>query len=88
MSDLTKNRKVMRDLINRLNGAANRVAAATPQARHVDLTGILARDPRYDADYTILWDNELHPTSEGYALLADEIVKALQAMGIVQPVVA
>ena len=88
MSDLTKNRKVMRDLINRLNGAANRVAAATPQARHVDLTGILARDPRYDADYTILWDNELHPTSEGYALLADEIVKALQAMGIAQPVVA
>ena len=56
--------------------------------RHVNLTGVLARDPRYEINYEALWDNELHPTSDGYSLLADEVVKALQEMGVSQPVVA
>ncbi|MCC0003701.1 MAG: Dyp-type peroxidase [Methylobacteriaceae bacterium] len=89
MTDLAKNRKVMRVLIDRLNAAAGRVADAGAQhIRHVNLTGVLARDPRYEINYEALWDNELHPTSDGYSLLADEVVKALQEMGVSQPVVA
>ena len=28
----------------------------------INLTGTLARDPRYQQDYRLLWDNQLHPT--------------------------
>ncbi len=48
MSDLSTNTAVMKALIDRLNGAAARVAAANPQrARHVKLTSTTGHDPRY-----------------------------------------
>lgn len=81
-TDVATNAVVMKALIDRLNGAVARVAAANPdKIRHVNLTGTLARDPA-------LWSNELHPTRDGYDLLADKMVKALQALGIGQPAVA
>ncbi|HMN71560.1 MAG TPA: GDSL-type esterase/lipase family protein [Rhodoblastus sp.] len=81
MSDLATNTSVMKALIDRLNGAAARVAAANAQkVTHVNLTGTLAKDAG-------LWSNELHPTRDGYALLADRMATALQALGIGQPAV-
>ncbi|MFT4095639.1 MAG: GDSL-type esterase/lipase family protein [Rhodoblastus sp.] len=79
MNDLPTNTAVMKALIDRLNGAVARVAAANPQkVTHVNLTGTLAND-------ATLWSNELHPTREGYALLAEKMAKALQGLGIGQP---
>ncbi len=87
MVELGKTRKVMQRLIDRLNGAVASVASANPgRVHHVKLTGILANDPRYAQDYTTLWNNELHPTGDGYDLLAEEFVKALQRLRIGQPV--
>ena len=86
MPDLNENREVMRRLIDRLNDAAGRVAAANiGRVHHANLTGILAKDPRYQADYTRLWANELHPTRDGFDLLAAEIARMLQDLNIGPP---
>lgn len=86
MPDLNENREVMRRLIDRLNDAAGRVAAANiGRVHHANLTGILAKDPRYQADYTQLWANELHPTRDGFDLLAAEIARMLQDLNIGPP---
>lgn len=83
MHDVATNAKVMEALIDRLNNVAARVASSNAlRARHVKLTSILAADPRYGQDYTSLWANELHPTEDGYGLLAEQFVKMLQGMGI------
>ena len=85
MTELEKTRKVMQRLIDRLNGAVARVASENAsRVHHVKLTGILASDPRYAQNYQTLWNNELHPTADGYDLLAEEFVRVLQAKRIGQ----
>lgn len=79
MPDIETNANVMKTLIDRLNAAAARVAAEQPgMVTHVNLTGTLAAD----AD---LWSNELHPTRDGYELLAAKVVAALQEAGVKKP---
>ncbi|MFV0281405.1 MAG: hypothetical protein ACK5JM_11700 [Rhodoblastus sp.] len=86
MNDLAKNAKVMQRLIDRLNDMVARVAGAnSARVYHVNLAGALAADPRYAKDYRKLWDNELHPTDEGYLVLAETCAKILQDMGIAPP---
>lgn len=83
MHDVATNAKAMAALIDRLNNVAARVASSNAlRSRHVKLTNMLAADPRYNQDYTSLWANELHPTDDGYGILAEEFVKTLQGMGI------
>jgi len=83
ISDLTVSRDVMRRLIDRLNAMVATVAAGYPGRVHpINLTGTLARDPRYQQDYKLLWDNELHPNMEGYLLLAKVIAQKLNDIDV------
>jgi len=76
MPDLAKNTDVMKALIDRLNDAVARVANANPtRVTHAKLTGLLNQN-------VALWDNELHATSQGFDLLADEVVNVLHRVGV------
>jgi hypothetical protein len=77
-ADLDLARDAMRQLIDRLNAMAARVAAAN--VHHVNLTGTLAA--AYGNDYTRLWNNELHPKGDGFDLLAKVIETELEALGV------
>jgi hypothetical protein len=75
--------EVMKRLIDRLNAAIKKAAAAYPnRAYYVDLAGTLAQ--KYgDADkYDQLWANELHPNEEGFDLLAAQVAKQLKDLKI------
>ena len=83
ITDLRVSREVMQRLIDRLNAMVATVAAAYPGRVHaVNLTGTLARDPRYQQDYRLLWDNELHPNKQGYIVLAKVIAQKLKDLNI------
>jgi hypothetical protein len=83
ISDLNVSRDVMRRLIDRLNAMIATVAAGYPgRVYPINLTGTLERDPRYQQDYKLLWDNELHPTMEGYVVLAKVIVQKLKDINV------
>ncbi|MEO8755954.1 MAG: hypothetical protein ABI624_25105, partial [Casimicrobiaceae bacterium] len=69
---LQQGTEIMQLLIDELNDmiidAVNPFAAKG--ARHLKLTGTLAKQPGFAADYTQWWLNELHPTQNGYDALA------------------
>ena len=49
-------------------------------ARHLKLTGTLAKQPGYSKDHTDWWLNELHPTRRGYGALAAVADSAIAAV--------
>lgn len=59
-------RRIVADMIDRLNDMLGRVAAADPDVHHIDLRNTLRTGPKYQDD----WANELHPTSDGFKLVA------------------
>jgi deferrochelatase/peroxidase EfeB len=73
---------VMKRLIDRLNAMVAAMAKGYPRVHPVNLCGELARDPRYAQDYKLLWGDELHPTLEGYKVLAKVLVTKLRSLGL------
>ena len=72
--------RLLIDELNRMIGAAVKPFAAQG-VQHLDLRGTLARQQGFGADHTPWWLNELHPTEQGYDVLAKvvdaEIVKVV-----------
>jgi Dyp-type peroxidase family len=80
---LTLARGIMQALIDRLNAAVQRVAAAYPNRVHyVKLTGTLAANYGAPDNYQQLWRNELHANEPGFDLLAAVIAKKLKQLNI------
>lgn len=79
ITDLTVSRDVTRRLIDRV-GAMVATVAAEYRGRvfPVPTAGKLALDPRYQVDYKLLWANELHPTEDGFDVLAKVVAKKLK----------
>jgi hypothetical protein len=78
--DLGPRTEVMKTLIDRLNSMQLNVLAQPghEHVRHVDVRGALAA-----TDYTKMWGNELHPTSDGFTDVAgrfDGVLKTLPAL--------
>ena len=89
---------IMKKLINDMNvvivdeaNAAN-LRNGLPKVHYVKLTGTFSgqidySDPVSDippSGYKKYWANELHPTQEGFKLLAVKIVEAMQLAGVVK----
>jgi lysophospholipase L1-like esterase len=68
--DLLERRKIVHDFIEKFNDMLTNLASEHPHVHYVDLRGTL------DDDIT-LWANELHPTTQGFSRLADELNLAL-----------
>jgi lysophospholipase L1-like esterase len=70
--DLTTNRVLMRDLIDRLNTALSTLApGAQGNVHYLNLRNTLCSIPGSSTcDYTDSWDNELHPTKDGFEAVA------------------
>jgi hypothetical protein len=80
---LTLARGIMQILIDRLNAAVQRVAAAYPnRVYHIKLTGTLAQNYGSSANYKQLWANELHANDQGFDLLGAVVAKQLKALNI------
>jgi hypothetical protein len=60
---------IVRTVVNRFNEALARVATVHPNVHYINLRGTLRSDANYNKD----WANELHPTSDGFQLLASVI---------------
>jgi hypothetical protein len=70
----------MRRLIDELNQMQATVAGGfAGRVHHVRLTGTLPATPD---DYRRFWGNELHPTPEGFGLLAARLLEAVQQVGV------
>ena len=69
------NKIVVVELINRFNAMLTRLAGKPPfsHVRYVDLRQVLSNGNDYKDD----WDNELHPTSDGFKKVAEEFVKVI-----------
>jgi lysophospholipase L1-like esterase len=80
--DLDQGKAIMKLLIDELNTmiAAAVKPFAAEQVRHLELTGTLARQHGFGADYTDWWANELHPTRRGYDALAAVTSAAIEAV--------
>lgn len=78
-------RTIMADLIDRLNNMMGSVAGSYGGwVHHLPLAGLMAADPRFAADHTLFWQDELHATTDiGYPLLAEPFLAKLRALGIV-----
>jgi deferrochelatase/peroxidase EfeB len=67
--------EIMRELICRLNLEYERVistlSSASTKIKFLRLTGTLEKQPDFDQGYKIYWNNELHPSKKGYAVLAN-----------------
>jgi Dyp-type peroxidase family len=80
---LTSASEVMQRLIDRLNAAVKKVAAAYPnRVYYLMLTGTLARNFGDADQHELLWTNELHPNEKGYDLLGALIAKQLKDLAI------
>jgi lysophospholipase L1-like esterase len=75
-TDLAVCTQITTALIDRFNAMLASVAALPMFAhvRYVDLRNTLSPDP---ATYRLWWDNELHPTEEGFVKVAGEIAAVL-----------
>ncbi len=74
-ADLDIRRTIVRGFVESFNAMLSGLAAQYQNVHYVDLRGTLGNDIG-------LWANELHPTSEGFSLLADKLNLALhQAIG-------
>jgi deferrochelatase/peroxidase EfeB len=80
----TEGRVIMKTLIDRLNHMLEVVTQRYPsrlRVHHVKLTGTLAAQPGFEADYTQFWVNELHPNDRGFAVLAQVMDRAIAQWG-------
>lgn len=73
---MSVNTAIIEDLIDRFNSMVKSVAAQFPHVHYVDLRPIL----RNDSQYRKSWGNELHPTQNGFSLVADEFAKVIAAL--------
>ncbi len=80
MNKLDLNREVMRLLIERLNTMIVRVVTGYKNVHHLPFTGTLPNKPA--TAYSRWWDNELHPSAEGYAKLASVLAAKLKSLGV------
>jgi hypothetical protein len=72
---LKQRKEIVKDLIDRFNDMLAGVAAL-PEFKHVNyinLRNTLSTGP----DYKKWWDNELHPTREGFKLVAERFAKVI-----------
>jgi len=76
--------QVMRDLIDMLNEMQHDVAKKSGgQVHHVDLRELFAAGNYADGSYRKYWSNELHPTPEGFASVAEALAaKVRQVVGV------
>lgn len=74
-------RTLMRELIEALNLMQAQVCGefADLRVRHLRLTGN-ADLPAFQGDHTRFWENELHPTRDGFQALADRVHQAILAL--------
>ncbi|MGZ3881435.1 MAG: hypothetical protein ACXVBF_08875, partial [Flavisolibacter sp.] len=68
--DLLERRKIVHDFIEKFNDMLVTLASEYPRVHYVNLRGILDED-------IALWANELHPTTQGFSMLADKLNLAL-----------
>jgi hypothetical protein len=82
--DMRERIRITRELIDRFNSMLERVVSLEvfPHVRYVDLRKTLSKD--IDSDewwskgwYREWWDNELHPTDEGFDLVTERFAEAL-----------
>ncbi|HUN92014.1 MAG TPA: hypothetical protein VMU33_08150 [Burkholderiaceae bacterium] len=75
-------RDVMRRLIDLLNEMVKQTVASAPYAGrvvHVDLRGVLEKQPDFENNKEAYWGDELHPTARGFQLLGDVMASAIRA---------
>jgi hypothetical protein len=75
IADLQVSKRVMKQLIDRLNDMVADHAKANPHVHHAKLTGTLQQDPA-------LWRDELHATEEGFDRLARVLKKKLDGLNL------
>jgi len=77
INDIEDRKAIAKQLIDEVNAMIGDVATLadfTAFVRYVDLRNTLSTDP---ADYKDYWDNELHPTTQGFTLVTDRIAAVL-----------
>jgi lysophospholipase L1-like esterase len=70
---------IVRDLVDRFNMMLQGVAAL-PEFSHVNYID-LRKTLSTGRDYKQYWDNEVHPTAEGFRLVTDRFVTVLDRLG-------
>ena len=65
-------------LIDRLNAMLRQIASHIPNVAYVDARPVLSSELANDA-YKLSWDNELHPTPDGFGAVAKLFHAAVQA---------
>ncbi len=77
-TDLPRNVDLMRDLIDRFNAMLAGIVAQPEfgHVRYLDLRGTLSTQLADDA-YRAWWGNELHPTEQGFTVVADRFAQEL-----------
>jgi hypothetical protein len=77
--DMATKRALVKSLINTFNDMLDRLAAGPDFAHvhHVNLRGVLKNEPKVYKDW---WDNELHPTRDGFDLVTKSFVKVLDGL--------
>jgi deferrochelatase/peroxidase EfeB/lysophospholipase L1-like esterase len=92
LPDLKLNTAVMRELIDELNRMVSDLASDQQQQRSrkvhaLQLSGVLGRQHDYgtpgdDTQFEAYWNDELHPRTRGYKVLAAAMAAQLAALGI------
>lgn len=72
---------IIATLIDGFNEVQRQIAANIPNVAYVDARPVLSNELANDA-YKASWDNELHPTRNGFGAVADLFDAALQAFPI------
>lgn len=74
--DLDQRKEIAKALIDRFNTMLGKVAAKFAHVHYVDLRQTLSSG----ADYKEWWDNELHPTKQGFAQVANRFAAVLSTL--------
>jgi hypothetical protein len=70
--------RMMRDVIDRFNGVVQSLTARFPFVRYVDVRNTLSTV--LPDDYKRWWDNELHPTEQGFEKVTEKFVAVLESL--------
>ena len=77
-TDLPVRIKMMRDVIDRFNDVVQSLTSQFSFLRYVDVRNTLSTV--LPEDYKTWWDNELHPTEEGFEKVTGKFVAVLQSL--------